>query len=70
MIYPSEADIIPFVKSITQSLQPYSQANEVQISFSCVINLLFKGHMEYAIISFLVGENIFSWLFHLVLKNR
>ena len=70
MIYPFEADIIPFVKSITQSLQPYAQANEVQISFSCVINLLFKSHMEYAIISFLVGENIFSWLFHLVLKNR
>jgi AraC-like DNA-binding protein len=34
MIYPSETDIIPFVKSITQSLQPYAQANEVQISFS------------------------------------
>jgi AraC-like DNA-binding protein len=34
MIYPSESDIIPFVKSITQSLQPYAQANEVQISFS------------------------------------
>lgn len=34
MIYPSEADIIPFVKSIIQSLQPYAQANEVQISFS------------------------------------
>ena len=37
MIYPSEADIIPFVKSIIQSLQPYAQANEVQISFSCGI---------------------------------
>ena len=34
MIYPSEADIIPFIKSITQSLQPYAQANEVQISFA------------------------------------
>jgi hypothetical protein len=34
MIYPSESDIIPFVKSITQSLHPYAQANEVQISFS------------------------------------
>jgi AraC-like DNA-binding protein len=34
MIYPSESDIIPFVKSITQSLQPYAQANDVQISFS------------------------------------
>jgi AraC-like DNA-binding protein len=34
MIYPSESDIIPFVKSITQSLHPYAQSNEVQISFS------------------------------------
>jgi AraC-like DNA-binding protein len=37
MIYPSESDIIPFVKSITQSLQPYAQANEVHISFSSAI---------------------------------
>jgi AraC-like DNA-binding protein len=34
MIYPSEADIIPFVKNLTQSLHPYAQANEVHISFS------------------------------------
>lgn len=33
MIYPSEADIVPFVKSLEQSLQPYARANQVQISF-------------------------------------
>lgn len=34
MIYSSEADIVPFLKGLVQSLQPYSQSNEVQISFS------------------------------------
>ncbi len=33
MIYPSEADIVPLVKSLTQGLQPYAQANQVQISY-------------------------------------
>ncbi len=31
---------------------------------SSVINLFFKGQMEYAIISFSVGGKILSWLFH------
>ena len=34
MIYSSEADIVPFLKGLVQSLQPYAQANEVSISFS------------------------------------
>ena len=34
MIYPSEADIVPFLKSLAQGLQPYAKANEVNISFS------------------------------------
>ena len=34
MIYSSKADIVPFLKGLVQSLQPYSQSNEVQISFS------------------------------------
>ena len=33
MIYPSEADIVPFVKSLEQSLQSYARANQVHISF-------------------------------------
>lgn len=37
MIYPSEADIVPFVKSLEQSLQPYARANQVQISFQSSI---------------------------------
>ncbi len=37
MIYPSDADIVPFVKNLTQGLQPYAQANDVKISFlSCI----------------------------------
>ena len=33
---------------------------------SSVINLIFKGQMEYAIISFSVGEITFAWLFHII----
>ncbi|MEI7526717.1 MAG: helix-turn-helix domain-containing protein [Mariniphaga sp.] len=34
MIYSSESDIIPFFKHLSQSLQPYANANDVSISFS------------------------------------
>lgn len=34
MIYPSEADIIPFFRGLTQGLQAYAQTNKVHISFS------------------------------------
>ena len=33
MIYPSDADIIPFARNLVQSLQPYAHANEVHLSF-------------------------------------
>jgi len=33
MIYPSDADIVPFVKNLSNGLQPYGQANQVHISF-------------------------------------
>ena len=33
MIYPSDADVVPFVKKLSQGLQPYALANEVHISF-------------------------------------
>ena len=34
------------------------------MAISSVINLFFKGQMEFAILSFSVGEKIYSWLFH------
>lgn len=34
MIYSSEADILPFLKGLVQSLQPYAKANDLHISFS------------------------------------
>ena len=37
MIYSSEADIVPFLKGLAQSLRPYAQANEVNLSFSSSI---------------------------------
>jgi AraC-like DNA-binding protein len=33
MIYPAYSDVVPFIKSLVQSLQPYALANQVQISF-------------------------------------
>jgi len=33
--------------------------------FHVLLICFLKGHMEYAIISFSVGEKILSWLFHL-----
>ncbi|MCW3092079.1 MAG: response regulator [Ferruginibacter sp.] len=37
MIYPAEADIVIFLKLLSQSLQPYAAANDVHISFSSAI---------------------------------
>ena len=37
MIYPAEADIVSFLKSLLQALKPYAQANDVHITFSSVI---------------------------------
>jgi len=45
-----------------------TELNGINIEIiSSVINLFFKGQMEYAIISFSVGEKTFSWLFHVSL---
>jgi hypothetical protein len=41
---------------------------KIHKDYSSVINLIFKGQMEYAIISFSVGENTFAWLFHVFNK--
>ena len=32
MIYSSEADILPFVRGIVQSLQPYARANDIRLA--------------------------------------
>ncbi|MHA4845153.1 helix-turn-helix domain-containing protein [Flavitalea antarctica] len=33
MIYPFEADIVPFIRNLVQGLQPYAEANDVSVSF-------------------------------------
>jgi AraC-like DNA-binding protein len=33
MIYPFEADIVPFVRNLVQGLQPYAEVNDVSVSF-------------------------------------
>lgn len=40
MIYPAEADIVSFLKSLAESLQDYARANEVRISFSSEVKKL------------------------------
>ncbi len=37
MIYAVEADIVPFLKCLTQGLQPYAKANNVYLCFSSAI---------------------------------
>ena len=37
MIYSSEADIVPFLRGLVQSLKPYAKANEVNLSFSSCV---------------------------------
>jgi AraC-like DNA-binding protein len=34
MIYSAKSDIVPFLKGLANSLQPYAQSNDVQITFS------------------------------------
>lgn len=40
MIYPAEADLVPFVRYLVLSLQPYAQANEVHLSFTSTCHSL------------------------------
>ncbi len=53
MIYPSEADIVPLIKSLSLGLQPYAQANQVQISYLSGIK---KQRVSYQ--PFLLSQSI------------
>ena len=61
MIYPSEADIIPFLRSLAQGLQPYAQANEVQISFSSGIK---KQVVQYQ--PFLLSQSLVQLICNII----
>ena len=37
MIYPFEADIVPFVRNLVQGLEPYAKANDVSVSFYTLV---------------------------------
>jgi len=54
MIYPSEADIVPFVKSLEQSLHPYAKANQVHISFLSVIKRQIVAYQPFILSQSLV----------------
>ena len=53
MIYPAEADIIPFFKPLVKGLQPYAKANEVHFSFSSTIK---KQTLQYQ--PFLLSQSV------------
>jgi len=53
MIYPADADIVPFLKSLAQGMQPYARANEVRICFSSAIK---KQTVHYQ--PFLLSQSI------------
>jgi AraC-like DNA-binding protein len=61
MIYPSEADIVQFLKSLTQGLQPYAQANEVHISFSSRIK---KQVIQYH--PFLLSQSVVQLICNII----
>ena len=61
MIYPAEADIIPFLKSVVQGLQPYARANEVKLSFSSGIK---KQVVQYQ--PFLLSQSIVQLICNII----
>jgi AraC-like DNA-binding protein len=61
MIYSSEADIVPFLKGLAQSLHPYAQANEVQISFSSEIK---KQMVQYQ--PFLLSQSLVQLICNII----
>jgi AraC-like DNA-binding protein len=61
MIYPAEADIVLFIKSLAQGLLPYAQANKVHISFSSAVK---KQVMHYQ--PFLLSQSIVQLICNIV----
>jgi AraC-like DNA-binding protein len=54
MIYSSEADILPFLKGLIQSIQPYAKANDLHISFSSDIKKQVLQYQPYLLSQSLV----------------
>jgi AraC-like DNA-binding protein len=61
MIYSSEADILPFLKGLVQTLQPYAKANDVQVSFASEIK---KQKVYYQ--PFLLSQSIVQLICNIV----
>ncbi|MBC7889706.1 MAG: AraC family transcriptional regulator [Ferruginibacter sp.] len=61
MIYPSEADILPFLKSLTLGLKPYAHANQVQLSFSSGIKKLVVHYQP-----FLLSQSFIQLICHII----
>ena len=61
MIYPAEADIVQFLKSLAQGLQAYAKANEVQLSFSSSIK---KQELHYQ--PFLLSQSVLQLVCNII----
>lgn len=61
MIYPAEADIVPFIKSLVQALKLYALANDVHISFSSGIK---KQVIQYQ--PFLLSQSFFQLVCNII----
>ena len=57
MIYPAEANLVPFLRHLVISLQPYAQANEVHLLFSANCDSM---HVRYQ--PFLLGSDLLQLL--------
>lgn len=61
MIYSSESDIVPFLKRLVQSLQPYAQTNQIQLTFSSGIK-----NQEVLFQPFLLSQAIVQLICNLI----
>jgi AraC-like DNA-binding protein len=61
MIYPAEADIIPFIRNQVSSLQPYAKANQVLLTFSTECQHLVLPYQPFSL-----GQTLTQALCHII----
>lgn len=61
MIYSSNADIVPFLKNLVKSLQPYAKSNQVQLDF-----LTSQKRQEVLYQPFLLSQSVVQLICNLI----
>ena len=61
MIYSSNADIVPFLKNLVKSLQPYAKSNQVQLDF-----LTTQKRQEILYQPFLLSQSVVQLICNLI----